>query len=78
MARRQLVERDSARRALPGNRDLAGQFGTDAATISSSGIPAVVFGPGDIAQAHTNDEWIDLEELEQAGEILFRLANSAE
>lgn len=30
MARRQLVERDSARRALPGNRDLAGQFGTDA------------------------------------------------
>ncbi len=51
-------------------------FGTDAATISFSGIPAVVFGPGDIAQAHTNDEWVPLDEVEHAAEILFRLATS--
>lgn len=49
-------------------------FGTDAATISFSGIPAVVFGPGDIAQAHTCDEWVALDEVEHAAEILFRLA----
>lgn len=49
-------------------------FGTDAATISFSGIPSVVFGPGDIAQAHTCDEWVDLDEVEQAAEILYRLA----
>jgi acetylornithine deacetylase len=49
-------------------------FGTDASTIARGGIPAVVFGPGDIAQAHTKDEWIDLAQLEPAAEILFRFA----
>lgn len=49
-------------------------FGTDASTIAEAGIPAIVFGPGDIAQAHTKDEWIDLAELEPASEILFRFA----
>ena len=49
-------------------------FGTDASTVAAAGIPAVVFGPGDIAQAHTKDEWIDLAQLEPAAEILFRFA----
>lgn len=49
-------------------------FGTDASTIAKGGIPAIVFGPGDIAQAHTKDEWIDLSQLEPAAEILFRYA----
>ena len=49
-------------------------FGTDASTIAAAGIPAVVFGPGDIAQAHTKDEWIDLSQLEPAAEILYRFA----
>lgn len=48
-------------------------FGTDASTIANAGIPAVVFGPGDIAQAHTCDEWIDIAEMEKAEEILWRL-----
>ena len=38
------------------------------------GIPSVVFGPGNIDQAHTCDEWIDLAEVEAASEILYRLA----
>lgn len=49
-------------------------FGTDAATLASAGVPCVVFGPGDIAQAHTEDEWIDLAQLEPAAEILYRFA----
>lgn len=49
-------------------------YGTDASTISAGGIPAVVFGPGDIAQAHTCDEWLDLAELDRASDILYRLA----
>ncbi len=49
-------------------------YGTDAANISASGIPAVVFGPGNIAQAHTRDEWIELDQIEEASEILFRFA----
>jgi acetylornithine deacetylase len=49
-------------------------YGTDASTIARAGIPAVVFGPGDIAQAHTCDEWVSLAEVEEASEILFRFA----
>jgi acetylornithine deacetylase len=49
-------------------------FGTDASRVAVTGVPAVVFGPGDIAQAHTKDEWIDLSQLEPAAEILFRFA----
>jgi len=49
-------------------------YGTDASTIAEGGVPAVVFGPGNIAQAHTCDEWLPLDELDQASEILYRLA----
>jgi acetylornithine deacetylase len=48
-------------------------YGTDAAPLAQVGIPAVVFGPGDISRAHTCDEWVPLEEVEQASEILYRL-----
>jgi acetylornithine deacetylase/succinyl-diaminopimelate desuccinylase family protein len=37
---------------------------TDASPIAMGGTPAVVFGPGDIAQAHTKDEFITIEQLE--------------
>jgi acetylornithine deacetylase ArgE len=49
-------------------------YGTDAAPLAEAGIPSVVFGPGDIARAHTCDEWVPLDEVEQASEILYRLA----
>lgn len=53
---------------------LAVPYGTDASTLAEAGISAVVFGPGDIACAHTCDEWVPLDEVEQAAEILFCLA----
>jgi acetylornithine deacetylase len=49
-------------------------YGTDAAPLAKTGLPCVVFGPGDIARAHTCDEWVPLEEVTQAAEILYRLA----
>ena len=49
-------------------------YGTDAGPLARSGVPCVVFGPGDIARAHTCDEWVPLDEVEQAAEILYRLA----
>ncbi len=55
-------------------RRLAVPYATDASTLAEAGVPAVVFGPGDIAQAHTADEWVDLAEVEQAAEILYLLA----
>ncbi len=49
-------------------------YGTDASKLARAGVPSVVFGPGDIARAHTCDEWVPLDEVEQASEILYRLA----
>jgi acetylornithine deacetylase len=44
----------------------------DAAVLAKGGIPSIVFGPGDIAQAHTSDEWISLRSLERAKQMLVR------
>jgi acetylornithine deacetylase/succinyl-diaminopimelate desuccinylase-like protein len=49
-------------------------FGTDAGPLSASGTPCVVFGPGDIAQAHTKDEWIELEQVQLAVEAYYQIA----
>jgi acetylornithine deacetylase len=48
----------------------------DASVLSSGGIPSVVFGPGDIAQAHTADEWISLRQLESAASLLKKFLTS--
>jgi acetylornithine deacetylase/succinyl-diaminopimelate desuccinylase-like protein len=48
----------------------------DAAVLSAAGITSVVFGPGDIAQAHTGDEWISLGQLERAKNLLFKFLQS--
>lgn len=39
-------------------------FWTEASLFSQAGLNAIVFGPGDIAQAHTADEWVALEQLQ--------------
>jgi acetylornithine deacetylase len=44
----------------------------DAAVLAAGGIPSVVFGPGNIAQAHTADEWISLAQLERGKHLLLR------
>jgi acetylornithine deacetylase len=49
-------------------------FGTDAAAIAATGVPTVVFGPGSIDQAHTADEFIDVDELRLATDIFERIA----
>ncbi len=51
--------------------DLA--FWTEAAVLSAHGIDAVVFGPGDIAQAHAPDEWVAIDELIRARDVFREL-----
>ena len=48
------------------------QFFCDAAVLAEGGIPSVIFGPGDVAQAHTADEWISLAELERGKNRLLK------
>jgi acetylornithine deacetylase/succinyl-diaminopimelate desuccinylase-like protein len=47
-------------------------FFTDAGVLAAAGSPCVVFGPGDIAQAHTPDEWIEVSQLERGTKLLTR------
>jgi acetylornithine deacetylase len=48
-------------------------FWTEASLFSEAGYDAFVFGPGDIAQAHTADEWVALSQLQRYAETLARL-----
>jgi acetylornithine deacetylase len=46
----------------------------DAALLNEVGVPAVCFGPGSIAQAHSADEWAPVEEIERCAAVLRRFA----
>lgn len=51
-------------------------YGTHASRTCGGGVPSVVFGPGSIAQAHTKDEWIEIDQLEKAAEVYFRFCSN--
>ena len=48
-------------------------FWTEASLFSEAGLTAFVFGPGDIAQAHTADEWVLKSQLTAYANHLMRL-----
>lgn len=56
-------------------RRTGARYTTNASFYAEAGVPTVVFGPGSIAQAHTADEWILLEQVEQAAQILYALVD---
>nr|MBT4279185.1 M20/M25/M40 family metallo-hydrolase [Actinomycetota bacterium] len=45
----------------------------EAGLFQVAGIPAVVWGPGDIAVAHRPDEYVEVTDLEACLEVLERL-----
>ncbi|MDQ3949262.1 MAG: ArgE/DapE family deacylase [Gemmatimonadota bacterium] len=47
---------------------------TDAAILNDAGIPAICFGPGDIALAHAAEEYVIIDEIERATAVLTGLA----
>lgn len=69
---------DRAARAWAAAQDLTiGEpvdFWTEASLFSAAGLPALVLGPGDIAQAHQTNEWVALEQLRAAFDTYGRLA----
>ena len=60
------------------NETFAVSYATEAGLFQAAGAPSVVCGPGDIAQAHTANEWIAASELDKCMIFLQRLANWAE
>ena len=64
--------------AVSGSNDLhAVSYGTEAGIFQGAGIPAVVCGPGSIAQAHKADEYVDVEQLDACAGFLRRVAQRA-
>jgi acetylornithine deacetylase len=70
-----------ATREVEGFRSLLGEvvdapvdlgFWTEAAVFAAAGMDAVVCGPGDIAQAHAADEWVEVAQLYQARDLFAR------
>ncbi len=76
---------DAERRRLDA-RDLADELGlpignavdfwTEASLFSQAGLTAFVYGPGDIAQAHTADEWVELSQLQRYTESIIRILDT--
>ncbi|MDO5696996.1 MAG: acetylornithine deacetylase [Dermatophilus congolensis] len=50
-------------------------YGTEAGQFLASGVEAIVCGPGDIAQAHTPDEWITIEQVRACETYFDNLLN---
>jgi acetylornithine deacetylase len=76
---------DSKSGIVPLALKLAGQndvfavcYATEASLFQKGGSPSVVIGPGDIAQAHTANEFIRVSELEKCLGFLERVADWAE
>jgi acetylornithine deacetylase len=50
-------------------------FWTEAALFSEAGYISFVYGPGDIAQAHTADEWVALDQLQTYAQTIYEIVN---
>jgi acetylornithine deacetylase len=48
-------------------------FGTDAGQLAQAGIPSVVLGPGSISRAHTENEYVEIDQLERMVAIYEQL-----
>jgi acetylornithine deacetylase len=48
-------------------------FGTEAGLFHEASIPAIICGPGHIAQAHQPNEWVEIEQLKRCETFMRRL-----
>lgn len=51
-------------------------YGTEAGLFAEAGIPTVVCGPGDIAQAHAPDEFVELDQIARCEAFVDRLVDA--
>ena len=65
-------------RRIDGQHPVRGvAYGTDGAELSPAGIPCVVLGPGDIAQAHTSTEYVEIQQVVKAAAVYREIMLSA-
>ncbi|WP_241557868.1 acetylornithine deacetylase [Falsirhodobacter deserti] len=61
------------RRVLGANDGGMVSYGTEAGQFQLAGFPAIVCGPGDIAQAHQADEYISMEQFDRGWSMVQQL-----
>ncbi|MEW1955897.1 acetylornithine deacetylase [Terrabacter sp. NPDC080008] len=66
-----VIELVTALGGLPSSEKVA--YGTEAGLFQRAGIPTAVCGPGDIAQAHAPDEFVELDQLDRCDALLDSL-----
>jgi acetylornithine deacetylase len=68
---------DARQRELgePGTLEGA-NYGTDGSKLARAGIQTVICGPGDIAQAHTDSEFVEIEQVELAARVYGHLLSN--
>jgi succinyl-diaminopimelate desuccinylase len=49
-------------------------FGSDATKMTDQGIPTIVFGPGNIAQAHAVEEFVEVAQVAHAARMIEQIA----
>jgi acetylornithine deacetylase len=62
-----------AMRLSRNNRAGKVSYGTEAGLFQKMGVPTVICGPGDIAQAHRPNEFVELEQLAQCEKFMDRI-----
>jgi acetylornithine deacetylase len=63
-------------RLAQANAAIAVPFATEAGQFQQHGLPTIVCGPGDIAQAHQPDEYIEFSQISACLAALRRLAQA--
>lgn len=53
-------------------------YGSDSTKMVMSGIPTIVFGPGNVRQAHTLDEYVEIAQVTEAAKMLVAVARSVQ
>ena len=75
-ASRQLLQAQALAQRLGLPTGAAVNFWTEASLFSRAGCTALVYGPGDIAQAHAANEWVALAELSEVAAQYLRLIDA--
>jgi acetylornithine deacetylase len=65
------------KRFLQTDETISVPFGTEAGFFARQGLPALVCGPGSIAQAHRPDEWIEKAQLRQCMRLMQHVGSQA-
>jgi acetylornithine deacetylase len=53
-------------------------YGSDAGRLQEAGVPSILYGPGSIDQAHTADEYIEIDQVEKAHEFYYAMLREFE